>query len=474
MTLFWNGPMNRTNRRVLRTVGVALAVVVAAIWAMLTFADGHDAALLPGGKYPSIVANLASASLTIPRDFVGWSIEPQDIGAGGIYTGTSPLIRLARLLGPRGVLRVGGNTQDNPGLALTQKMASDLAAFAAGLGPGWTLIFGLDGVANNSSLAVTQAGYIINAFGIDNVVFQIGNEPNESGQGWTSQSQWTRIWNSYHPALVAMYPSIKFGAPDLYSGTSTETALQSWVGGLTPGISGLTTLSSHFYPLGSGQTVKSVLATVDAHDFKGNAQYAPGKLRMTETNPIYNGGQLGISNTMTMDAWYLNLAITLASEGWQGLENHSVLTVYAPWGRMAYYNPFVKQRDGNYSAAPIFYGMYLFSKIAGQQIVATNIPSGLGATVKAISTKAANGRADILVDNNSSSAPLTFLPDQSASWRTAHVLLLSGASCTDTAPTLGGAVIGENGAWAGAPVSIKRGETVTIPPCGAALIQIVS
>jgi hypothetical protein len=76
----------------------------------------------------------------------GISLETQDIIADTIYTGSNTSLQnLVKLLGPNGILRVGGTSQDtghqgNPTPALTQRIANDLAGFNSALGSGWSLI----------------------------------------------------------------------------------------------------------------------------------------------------------------------------------------------------------------------------------------------------------------------------------------------------------------------------------------------
>jgi hypothetical protein len=115
--------------------------------------------------------------------------------------------------------------------------------------------------------------------------------------------------------------------------------------------------------------------------------------------------------------------------------------------------------------------MLLFSKIEGQQIVRTSLfgPS----TVKAISTKGAGANANILIVNNDTSYPLLAKPDQSNIWSTAEIYVInSSVGCVDTNPALNGYVIGEGGSWAGSPAILNRGDSISIAPCGAALVEI--
>jgi hypothetical protein len=162
----------------------------------------------------------------------------------------------------------------------------------------------------------------------------------------------------------------------------------------------------------------------------------------------------------------------MANAGWIGFNYHSVMTTYAPWGgRISYYNPYIMQKDKGYSPTPVFYGMLLFSKIEGHQIVRTSL-FGAG-SVKAISTKGSGANANILIVNNDTSYPLLAKPDQSNSWSTAEIYgITSSVGCADTSPTLNGYVIGEGGSWPGSPAILNRGASISIPPCGAALVEI--
>lgn len=417
---------------------------------------------------PIISANLNAIGYTIPSNFVGWSAELSDVVVGGIYTGTSPLIPLVKLLGPNGILRVGGNAQDtNPAPAVTQQQANDLKAFLTALGPGWSMTYGLDLGIDYPPTAVQMAGYVINAFGVGNVTFSIGNEPNI----YVSQPTYVSRWNTYYSALVSAYPGIRM--------VSAEATLpldnsQLFNAGLTLNESQLAFVTQHFYPLAPSPrpTVDAVLATIGSYNWTVNTAYAPNKMFLDETSMIYLGGLTGLSDALLADAWYTNLAINLANNNWQSLNNHSVIIDSRFGGNGAPYNPFLKHMDGKYSATPFFYAMYLFSKIEGQQTVSNSVSGASLANAVAISTKGSNGNANIVVANNQSGSSITFSPDQSKPWKTAQLLLISGSSCTDTAPTIGGAVIGEDGVWSGGPTTINYGDTVSIPACGAALIQI--
>lgn len=428
----------------------------------------------------TLTANLASTSYTIPSNFVGWSVENQDL-IGGYYAATqTSFVNLAKLLGSNGILRIGGITSDTasaPGLpALTQPIATGLAAYLAALGNGWTLIYGLDACDNNATNALTQAGYLITAMGAGNVVFQTGNEPPSEVCGFT-QNQWTTVFNAYYTSITGTYATAKFATPDV----TNNSTVQSFTNGTTPGVSGSAYITSHWYPYGTGftpvadQLISQVynndtVSTFNSYGFQANSSYASGKLVMSETSNRAGCGALGVSNTLMASAWYLNLAIALANDGWPAIMPHNAIMTCYGQAHNGYYNPFVLQADSGFAPSPIFYGMYLMSKIEGQQTVALT-KTGT-AYVRAIATIGASGNANILVQNNATTFRTTVTPAQSAAWTSATVLLLEGY-CDSTAPILGSQPIQESGVWTGQAFTISNGDSITVSPCGAALINIL-
>jgi hypothetical protein len=437
----------------------------------------------------SVKANLSAGRITIPADFVGLSINPMAM-LNGLLTGSSTsLINLIKTLGSNGIIRIGGADQDVSSItnAMSQSIANDLGAFVTALGTGWTCIYGLNAHANDSAKAATQAGYVASALGADKVVFQFGNEPIDGGSPLFTVATYQTMWNNYYSAVVAAVPTAKFAGPD----TGIITSIPSIVAGLTPGKSGLSAITSHWYvPTSTAVTAQDMISAVQGGlwsapgsfgFFKNNEWAAPIPLRLTESNNFSSGGRDGVSNRLCAATWYLNEAITFAKGGFSGINTHNNLwwdgSGGGPSGAVVgstipnRYGAVLLQSDlTSFAPGPIFYGLYLFSRIQGQQIIDCNAIQN-GNTIS-IATIGPNGNANILVVNNDVTNSVAVTPDQSSAWSTANVLLLSGTDAYDAAPTLGGAAIGNGGSWSGAPVSINSGATVTIPPCGAALISI--
>ena len=418
----------------------------------------------------TVTVNLASTSLTIPANFVGVSWETNDLTSGLLQgaSGTS-VCGLMSMLGTNGVFRVGGTSADNvSGVPLTQSLANALKSYVSCLGANWTLIYNLDYGTNDPTTAVTQAGYIINAFGLNNVVFQVGNEV-------AAQAGYATRWNSYYSALTTAYPTIKLGATDGPIGASTGS-IEGWISGLTPGLSGLTFVSPHYYATsGTFLTAAQLLAYAVGQTFYTDLNtYSSNKVVFTEWNNESGGGVQGVTDRMMACAWYLNMMMSLSSNGTMGTNAHNVINGQPNYNHVGYYNSYVLLGDGNWWPSPEFYGELLFSKIEGQTIVATS-KSGTG-NVSSIATKGANGNANIIVVNNDPNYPVVVTPTQSSAWSTATVLEvepLTAQGCFDPNATAGGKQIGESGSpGPGSPYTVANGGTVTLQPCGAALVQI--
>lgn len=434
-------------------------------------------AALPASQTAMITANLSSSSFTIPANFNGYSDELADAITDTIFKpSNTSLIGLIKLLGPAGYIRFGGNSQEQYAghyPVLTQPIANDVAGFVAALGSNWTFSWGLSLQADSTALAISTSGYINTAInGSQPLILEISNEPDD----WTTASNFISLWNTYYAALSVAYPSAVYVAPSV----ANSYALPTYMPGLTLSPSQFYYLSYHYYysngspPLSAAQLTSiapsTVISTAAANYRAGN------QLRLEEFGPTYanNGSQnyanLGSINKLAQATYYLQMAIQTASLGYVGVNPHNILTT-ASTQDIANYNSFYEDSNNLWVPYPLFYGEYLFSKITGLQIVNTTT-TNLDPLASAIAVKQTNGNAAILVSNADTKANVAFVPDQSSAWTTANLWILSGNTCFDVSPNINGAIIGESGAFTGTPTSIARGIPITIPPCGAALVQI--
>lgn len=475
-----------------------LSVLALLLSASLAFAQPFTGSQQNGQGIPrtaSMSVNLAGSGPTIPANFVGLSSETGDF-VSGFYQGSSgswtsngftgnaaSYVNLIKLLGSSGVFRIGGGSSDvGTAPTVTAGMAANFNTFLAALGASWTAIYGLDFVANDTTTAATTASNLASAVGVGNITFQFGNEPSING---FNAAAYTTRWNAYYSAVTGSVPSAHVAAVDDIMNVGWGL-VPTVVAGLTPGISGMSFISQHWYSfcnLGEwptpvpGVLLSSVIqnqyglgvlsgANQGAGYLSNNGKYGSVLQRMSETNSICARGEAGMSDRMMAATWFVNTAMILASNGWAGMNIHTVWT-----GGIGVYNPVVIQPDGNFSPGTVFYGMYLFSKVEGQQVVPTTV--GGNGNVQAMATKGGNGNANIIVANNDPSNPVSVTPSQSSAWTTATVLQIKGnAGCYEPSPTIGGQSIGEGGAWSGATYSIANGFAISLGPCEAALISI--
>lgn len=413
----------------------------------------------------SVTVDLASNLGTVPVDFVGFSTELKDYSAGIYSPSNQSLISLLRLLGQNGVMRVGGSTADAvPPWPVSQQTADDAAAFLAALGPGWRLIYGLNGAVNDPNYAVTTAGYLINAFG-PKVAFQVWNEPNLNAPG--GEGGWLATFNAYHGAIEEQYGRVDGAGPD------TSQLLDGlWPGDTDVGWSGFQYFTTHYYwPVSCAPlpTLPSAQTILDSAKLRTGIRWS-----LDEFGIICGGGDPTINGSLIAATYYLKLAQSALAGGWVHLMPHNVV-VPETWDdgstRPGYYNQFVLQPDGSYAPSPMFYGEYLFAKLLGRRMLSAAVQD-YGHAAVVVATLNETGNAGVLVTNTNPAHAFRVRLGQSRSWSTAEVLVLSGSGCGDRKPLLGGAAIGAGGTWIGHWQQLVRGQTVTVPPCGAALVDI--
>lgn len=422
-------------------------------------------------------ATTSSPGITIPAGYVGLSVEAQDL-ISGYFQGNSgtwnsvasatSFIGLANLLGANGSFRIGGgscSTSTTP--ALTQLMVTNLGTFLTALGAGWTKpIYCLDLFANNAALAATQAGYFATTFGAANVSLALNNEPVSSGQ--YSIATYQTAWNAYYTTINGSVAGAKYSAWDDYSFGNTQAVIN----GLTPSVSGLTGVTYHWYNSnGTLTTASAFLNSIAAFGaWNQNTSWAGSTpQRLSETNSVNFGGIHNISDGLISAAWFINQASTLIPLGYAGVNVHMFFGGESVGKSQGIYNPFVLNGDQNFSPGAIFYGMYLVTKLQGEQLLPLSINSG---SVTGLAALRASGKANFLLVNNSLNSYASVTVSQDVAFTTATQLILSGTSCSDTAPKLGGFPIGESGVWAGAASTISSGQPTIIPPCGAAFVSV--
>jgi hypothetical protein len=208
--------------------------------------------------------------------------------------------------------------------------------------------------------------------------------------------------------------------------------------------------------------------------------------RVDECNSYFGSkNPAGVANAFAAALWGIDFIFTTAHYGASGLNFHG-------GGSVSGYTPIGDDGKGNVNAVqPLYYALYLFSRIfsggnSGQLL--TSSLSANGVALSAYAVKAA-GATYVVVNNKdtSNAANVTINVGQSATQATVTVLASSGASPTaklanlgpyngGAAITYGGSAVALNGAWSGAAqqtLSVSgQSVIVNVQAASAALIKI--
>jgi hypothetical protein len=384
-----------------------------------------------------------AAGRAIAPDFIGLSYESAVVAANDFFTADNRmLLRLLRTLGPKGVLRVGGNTsertrwttQDTAApketFLITPPAIDRLAGFLRALG--WRLIYGLNLATGTPEQAAAEAVYVAHAVGPLLVAFQIGNEPDGFGR-WSDVRPKTYDvaaflgeWRRFHAAIRAAVPDAPFAGPDVAAETGWIAPFADAAPASNPAVT-LTKL------MRSADQIVPVLAEMAAI---GTAHRLPW--RIAETNSVYAGGRPGVSDTLGAALWGAELMFQIAAAGGSGVNFHA--------GEDKIYTPISHGHGGGLTARALYYGMLMFAQAAGD-LVPTKLDSG-GAILAAYAVRAADGALRLVVINKDTRAVSARIAP-GRRFANGDVWRLTGPALDATAGVrFGGTTIDDYGGWA--------------------------
>lgn len=365
----------------------------------------------------------------IPRDFVGFSLEVSTAGEGvKAYKASSPgaiavqttetgdyalghpgapntgYFRFMRDLGP-GVLRLGGNSQDNtcwdpkraphPAECKAAINAGDLRLVSsAAAASGWKLIFGVNLKQNAPQWALTEIteGVAKDIRRPQILALEIGNEPDLYRRGARpktySPEDHVKDFVAYLDAFKANPVARRYAVagPATCCGWRNARDLGIFIDGV--GADNLKLVTVHNYSLttcgGRRVTIAQLLAPSLMDRFNERAKtlvaaaHARGlPIAMAESNSASCGGMPGVSNSFAAAVWGLDYMFSLAKDGFRYVNFHSS---YRPGGSS--YNPIDTYGTPTASggrtyrnvAEPIYYAQYLFARNAsGKHLLPTTI-----------------------------------------------------------------------------------------------------
>ena len=467
----------------------------------------------------------------VPYNFNGLSYELAQLMDPKFFSASNiELVKLFKILSPKGVLRLGGNSSEScwlkvdptttaPRLTIPDMDASEhwmpqelfmippesinsLAEFMDATG--WQLIYGLNLGHSSPERLSKEAQFIAERVHDHLLFFQIGNEPDfySASNNRTRPAGWgfkdyIKEWTKCADAISSLVPNAKFGGPDV--GASSD-----WITQFIPAASKnlgdrLVAVTGHYYASGPPDnpkvTIENLLKTnpeigqkakeISDLAFGNNIYY-----RMTEGNSCYRGGKPGMSDTLASALWGGDYMLSLAAAGCGGVNLHggsrnilrAALGNHLPGELVAnknsdtkggYYTPIAGEVEYGFKARPLFYGMLLANQFAGTEMKDVSL------TVSNINVTAYAGKVKnqwrIAIFNKDLSKDLDLTVELPIPCKRVNVWRLKGPNIDATENvSLASAVIGSDLSWAPnteEKCNVKNNQChLTVPKSSAALL----
>lgn len=301
--------------------------------------------------------------------FTGLSYETVYLSESDVLNANNKvLVRLLKNVGP-GLLRIGGGSSDRISWtgkprntftgadSVTTSEIDRLADFSRAVG--WPVMFGLNLVKNNPSVAADEAFYVNQKLGSNLYALQAGNEPDvyamnglrPAGYG---PADYKTEFDSYFAAIRAGLPHALFAGP----GPAYNTDWLSWFADAES--ANVKLLDSHYYVAGPATDpaidyhilfsgyfkLNNILSSISKQAETHHLPY-----RITECNSIYGGGKAGVSDIFASALWALDLMWTVAVNKGEGINFHG--------GNHAVYTP-IEIQNGVVTAKPEYYALLAF------------------------------------------------------------------------------------------------------------------
>ncbi|MDE2494254.1 MAG: hypothetical protein KGL97_10180 [Alphaproteobacteria bacterium] len=446
----------------------------------------------------------------IAADFTGLSYETSQLSDPTFFSpANAALAGFHKRLGAAGILRVGGNTSEygvwTPEAPDTAaKGDEELAAnvIPDALGPdtgtapakrrpvtplavrnlrgfidltGWRLIYGLNMGSESPEAVADEAEYVAKTMGDKLVAFQLCNEPDLfyrnglRGKDY-DYKKFAVEWRRFFRAVRKRVPKAPFAGPD--------TAFNNeWLVPFAREFKhDVDFLSQHYYaegpPTDPTMTIERLLSPNPKleDEFKGMAETQKDTglpFRMTETNSCYQGGKPGVSDTFASALWGADLMYQLAQAGGTGINFHG--------GGYGWYTPVAGTPRNGFLARPIYYGMLLFAEAGAGTLVDATLDNAADASLlTAYGIKTGDGTLKAAVFNKNLDRKVMLTIDAGGAASATVMRLIAPRADDTTDTTLGGAVVGGDGAWSAAVTENLAAQngvfTLHLPRASGALV----
>jgi hypothetical protein len=410
-------------------------------WLSLSLAVSMTPVKAAGTQLATISVQTNVLGKEIPRDFVGLSLEVSESGQGlaalqrNQLGGTSipaeqpqyalghpgapndSFFQFMRNLGP-GVLRLGGNSQDNscwdprqaphPGWCQATLNAGDLKLFSTAAGStGWRLILGINLKQNSAAWALREItqGVAREIEPKQLLGLEIGNEPDLFSRdarpaGYSPQGHvhdFLNYVNTFHKNPVARKYSLV--GPATCCGWRNARDLGIFINGVGPKNLKLVTVHNYSETTCGGKivTIAQLLAPAPMARFNREAvtwvaaAHQRGlPIALAETNSASCGGMPGVSNAFAATLWALDYMHSVARDGFRYINFHMS---YRPGGSSYDAVDTYGQQDTSHAwhyrnvAEPLYYAMYLFARNAsGEHLLPAKVTSDANLRAFAVSS----------------------------------------------------------------------------------------
>jgi hypothetical protein len=472
-----SGPGMSRSALLASVIAIATVVVLAACGGDARTQTGTAASGGGPGLARQVVVSVSTrrSGHSLPPAFVGLALEDWTLTQNQFAR--TDLRRYLLALGPRGLLRIGGNSLDRsfwtsrheppPPWAHGTATPASLRALAAVLrGTGWRVILGVNLLHFDPARAVDEARSAVRILGPNLAEIEIGNEPDRYG---ISEASYLREFGRYARALRAALPGVKLAGPDASSSGRRWLLTFARRQAQAPDVALVT---FHNYPEsacgGNRPTIAQLLSAQAEHSERAAAEAAvtAGRLdgvpaTIDETNSAVCWGAPGTSNVFASALWSLDDTLVLAHAGLAGVEFQGRIAGCAA------YSPLCTGRHGAaLFARPDFYGLMAVQQLRPGAFLKLTDPAA--GRLHAYALSAAAGAMSVVLDNFGGPLTVTLrLPGPSSRPAAETVLRTSsprGLAATGGI-TIGGRRIGPDAAMAAAsyrPLGLRQG-SVTIP-----------
>jgi len=433
------------------------------LWLAVGLGCGELRAQNANGESVKIQVDPQAVVGRIAPDFLGFGYETSAVAQTNYFSASNTtLVRLYRLLGAQGLIRIGGNISDHArfepeGVAqvraerqvtvINRADLTELAGFARATG--WRIMWGLNLGTGTAAAAAREAVAVAQALDGQLQSFEIGNEVDIHGGYTLHYTDFPGYYVNYlafKSVIRTVWPAAMFSGPDSAGNLGW---VQEFGRAETPDVRFLTL---HYYRTGArtpGATIENLLQPDTAwagklRQLQDLSRETGVPYRINEVNSFYGGGKAGVSDTFAAALWSLDYMFMLASSGGAGL---NLETDINQLGWISHYSPIVHDAARQCHVRPEYYGMLAFAQAGRGNLLQVTVDKG-DLNLTAYATRSEPGVIWLTVVNKDLTRDAEVSVTLPAGFAGAGALRLTAPSVTSTNQvSLGGAEVSVAGKW---------------------------